>query len=59
MLQNVLLKNGHIYKGSYEGWYSVPDEAFLTPEQVTKHTAADGKDTMVCFRFLALSYDVQ
>ncbi|KAJ1918742.1 methionyl-tRNA synthetase [Tieghemiomyces parasiticus] len=29
-----LLARGHIYKGSYAGWYSVSDEAFYTPDQV-------------------------
>ena len=33
--QRVLSGGGHIYKGSYEGWYSVPDEAFLSDSQVT------------------------
>jgi len=26
---------GYIYKGKYEGWYCVSDEAFLTPLQIT------------------------
>lgn len=30
-----LYEGGHIYKGRYEGWYSVPDEAFLSKSQVT------------------------
>ncbi|KAL4220584.1 Methionine--tRNA ligase [Mactra antiquata] len=34
-----LESNGCIYKGSYEGWYSVSDEAFLSDNDVT-----DGKD---------------
>ncbi|RKP10661.1 tRNA synthetase class I [Thamnocephalis sphaerospora] len=29
-----LMKSGHIYKGSHEGWYSVSDEAFYQPSQV-------------------------
>ena len=33
--QNTLRDGGYIYKGKYEGWYSVPDEAFLSPAQVT------------------------
>ncbi|KAL0222421.1 hypothetical protein RCL1_002275 [Eukaryota sp. TZLM3-RCL] len=31
---NLLLKNGHIYKGVHEGWYCTSDEAFLTEMQV-------------------------
>ncbi|EFA82000.1 methionyl-tRNA synthetase [Heterostelium album PN500] len=31
---NKLDGNGLIYKGSYEGWYCVSDEAFLTNDQV-------------------------
>lgn len=30
---------GYIYKGKYEGWYCVSDEAFLTPVQVADGTA--------------------
>lgn len=40
-LQRVFKKlydQGDIYKGSYEGWYCVPDESFFTESQVT-----DGK----------------
>ncbi len=33
-----LYDQGDIYKGSYEGWYCVPDESFFTESQVT-----DGK----------------
>lgn len=33
-----LYEQGDIYKGSYEGWYCVPDEAFFTETQVV-----DGK----------------
>jgi methionyl-tRNA synthetase len=45
-MPNVLLTSceclkdrGYIYKGKYEGWYCVSDEAFLTPVQVTDGTA--------------------
>ncbi|KAG0255502.1 methionyl-tRNA synthetase, partial [Actinomortierella ambigua] len=34
MLWNALLKNGYIYKGKHEGWYSVSDEAFYASTQV-------------------------
>ncbi len=40
-VQNIFKKlydKGDIYKGEYEGWYCVPDEAFFTDTQVT-----DGK----------------
>ena len=36
--QNVLREGDHIYKGQYEGWYSVPDETFLSPSQATDGT---------------------
>ncbi|MBB6673410.1 methionine--tRNA ligase [Cohnella nanjingensis] len=29
-----LLEQGDIYKGEYEGWYSIPDEAFYTEKQL-------------------------
>lgn len=29
-----LLKQGDIYKGEYEGWYSIPDETFYTETQL-------------------------
>ena len=35
MIQQLLCEEGYIYKGNYEGWYSVPDEAFLSHSQVT------------------------
>lgn len=31
-----LFDQGDIYKGAYEGWYCVPDEAFHTEAQITK-----------------------
>ncbi|XP_013381189.1 methionine--tRNA ligase, mitochondrial [Lingula anatina] len=37
---NVLVAKGYIYKGSYEGWYSVNDECFVSEAQV--QDAADG-----------------
>ncbi|KAG0243965.1 methionyl-tRNA synthetase [Actinomortierella wolfii] len=33
-LWNTLFKNGYIYKGKHEGWYSVSDEAFYASTQV-------------------------
>lgn len=38
---------GHIYQGSYSGWYSVSDEAFLTHEDVEERTLVDGSIKMV------------
>lgn len=32
--KRVLVKNGYIYKGWHEGWYSVADETFYTDAQV-------------------------
>lgn len=32
--QTRLESSGDIYKGSYDGWYSISDEAFLTDSQV-------------------------
>lgn len=37
-----LQKNGYIYKGGYEGWYCVSDEAFLSENDVTEITEQDG-----------------
>ncbi|CAF0804552.1 unnamed protein product [Rotaria sp. Silwood1] len=31
-----LLKQNLIYKGSYEGWYSVPDECFVSEDEIVK-----------------------
>ncbi len=33
---------GYIYKGSYDGWYCVPDETFFTETQVDKAAEARG-----------------
>jgi len=35
-LWNTLSENGHIYKGKYEGWYSVSDETYYSSTQVEK-----------------------
>ncbi|RUS85422.1 hypothetical protein EGW08_006813, partial [Elysia chlorotica] len=42
-----LEKTGHIYQGSYAGWYSVSDEAFLTEDDVEERTLPDGSKKMV------------
>ncbi|PVD19061.1 hypothetical protein C0Q70_21620 [Pomacea canaliculata] len=39
----ILQNRGYIYKGQYEGWYSISDEAFLTDEEVQDTTSHDGK----------------
>ena len=39
----MLYDDGHIYKGSYEGWYSVSDEAFLSTSQVTDGMEPESK----------------
>ncbi|XP_061542721.1 methionine--tRNA ligase, mitochondrial [Phycodurus eques] len=43
----VLRDKGLIYKGSYEGWYSTPDESFLTPTQVADAVDAMGQPIKV------------
>ncbi|KAK2183237.1 hypothetical protein NP493_319g04005 [Ridgeia piscesae] len=43
----MLEERGHIYKGSYEGWYSVSDEAFLTEDEVTDGTDKQGQTCKV------------
>ncbi|XP_053371368.1 methionine--tRNA ligase, mitochondrial [Clarias gariepinus] len=42
-----LVDKGFIYKGTYEGWYSTPDESFLTPGQVTESTDSTGKEIRI------------
>lgn len=44
---SVLRSKGLIYKGSYEGWYSTPDESFLAPSQVTTALDSTGKEIKV------------
>jgi methionyl-tRNA synthetase len=34
-LWNILLSQDYIYKATYEGWYSITDECFYKPSQVT------------------------
>ncbi|KAL0175603.1 hypothetical protein M9458_027933 [Cirrhinus mrigala] len=43
----VLHSKGFLYKGTYEGWYSTPDESFLTPAQVTDSTDSEGRQIKV------------
>ncbi|XP_051514925.1 methionine--tRNA ligase, mitochondrial-like [Myxocyprinus asiaticus] len=43
----ILHSKGFIYKGTYEGWYSTPDESFLTPTQVTDSTDSVGRQIKV------------
>eukprot|EP00057_Strongylocentrotus_purpuratus_P028590 XP_011683064.1 PREDICTED: methionine--tRNA ligase, mitochondrial [Strongylocentrotus purpuratus] len=37
-----LREKGFIYKGEYEGWYSVTDESFLTTSQIQEIDRGDG-----------------
>lgn len=38
-----LLKQGEIYLGEYEGWYSVPDETYYTESQLVDPVYENGK----------------
>ncbi|XP_067903660.1 methionine--tRNA ligase, mitochondrial isoform X2 [Heterodontus francisci] len=38
----VLREKGYLYQGTYEGWYSVPDETFLSDSQVVERKDAHG-----------------
>ncbi|GFN86899.1 methionine--tRNA ligase, mitochondrial [Plakobranchus ocellatus] len=44
---NCLQEGGHIYQGTYTGWYSVSDEAFLDEEDVKEKLSPDGSIKMV------------
>ncbi|CAL1532012.1 unnamed protein product [Lymnaea stagnalis] len=44
---NRLKERGHIYKGSYSGWYSVSDEAFLSESDVEDKCLPDGSTVKV------------
>lgn len=46
-LQETLEKKGHIYKGQYEGWYSVSDEEFLSEEEVCDQKLESGETQKV------------
>lgn len=39
-----LEENGFIYRGKYEGWYSVTDEAFYMPDEIVNGKAPTGAD---------------
>ena len=43
-MQERLEDTGAIYKGSYDGWYSVSDEAFLSDSQVVDVEGSDSSD---------------
>jgi methionyl-tRNA synthetase len=43
-LWKVLTDNGHIYKGTYSGWYSVRDECFYTESELVDGKAPTGAD---------------
>ena len=38
-----LLKQGDIYLGEYEGWYSVPDETYYTESQLVDPVYENGE----------------
>ncbi|QED23932.1 methionine--tRNA ligase [Candidatus Deianiraea vastatrix] len=41
---NKLLENGFIYKGKYEGWYAVRDEAFYGESEIVNGKAPSGAE---------------
>lgn len=41
------MNKGHIYKGQYEGWYSVSDEEFLSEEEVCDQKLESGETQKV------------
>lgn len=41
------MNNGFIYKGKYEGWYSVSDEAFYNTSQVQEIQNPDSKEKLM------------
>jgi methionyl-tRNA synthetase len=43
-LWNVLSEKGYIYKGNYEGWYSVRDECFYTETELVDGKAPTGAE---------------
>jgi methionyl-tRNA synthetase len=47
-MQARIYERGYIYKGAYEGWYCMSDEAFLTDDQVVDIVDASGRMIKVC-----------
>lgn len=45
---NTLMEKGYIYKGSYKGWYSQSDEAFVRDSDVVDGTDQNGRPAKVC-----------
>lgn len=43
-LWNVMVEKGHIYLGTYEGWYSVRDECFYTESELVDGKAPTGAE---------------
>lgn len=43
-LWRVLAERGHIYKGTYSGWYSVRDECFYTESELIDGKAPTGAE---------------
>ena len=41
-------ESGYLYKGSYDGWYCVPDETFFTDTQVAKANEDHEGDEHLC-----------
>ncbi|WP_018751534.1 methionine--tRNA ligase [Paenibacillus sanguinis] len=41
-----LLKQGDIYKGEYEGWYSIPDETYYTESQLVDVVRNDNNEVI-------------
>ncbi|XP_061171717.1 methionine--tRNA ligase, mitochondrial-like [Saccostrea echinata] len=42
-LWTTLVKKGYIYKGKYEGWYSISDEEFLSEDEVCDQKKESGE----------------
>lgn len=47
VLQNVLQQNDKLYSAKYSGWYSVPDETFLSEDQLKEKVEPDGSKTII------------
>ena len=46
-VQKRINERGYVYKGTYEGWYCMSDEAFLSDDQVIDVTNTTGETLMV------------